>query len=317
MAGRKVNLPARQVPAQSFDANRRQNPAQIRDGACKLYDLEIGDAGAGYQRLKHYTIFSRLFDNVPAATLNPMTRMHLGPQDPPSQAPIDQCRYRLFNVKFWGQSLMRMGADGDELFFPDRTQCGPTIPNQQVPTPLKGWIQTEDGMYQTFDILGRRNFEVYALHVQAGFLAPDASYIVENRPRDGSKDEAYDGIVDQSCVGVTISEVVVNSTQHEDSTSICASLPGVVGSEVLVPIPPGSRRVCFTPGVFVGIGVAFSWNPTTAAFKGQPDQSVSAELITNAQSRPLCIPGSPFIRLTRTAVFGSATPVCMTFEQEL
>ena len=56
------------VPAEPFDPSRSQDPAKIRDDVCYLYDLKIGDAGAGYRRLKRNLIFSRLFDNVAGST---------------------------------------------------------------------------------------------------------------------------------------------------------------------------------------------------------------------------------------------------------
>jgi hypothetical protein len=294
------------------------NPANIRDDVCYLYDLKIGDAGAGYRRHNKVTVFSQLFPNIAQSFLNPFTSQYTVAQDPPSQAPIDQCRLRLFHVKFYGQSLIRMGSNGDDSFLPDRKGCGPDRPLTQVSTPLKGWIQTDDGMWEVFDILGRRYFEVYALHVQAGFLAPSPSYLLKDRLPDGSQDTAFDGIVDQSCVGVEISEVVVNSGQGSspDDETRCVVVPPA--DTVVIPVPSGARSVCVSMDAVVlpGFRAFFSWNPSTGSFKGASEVEFTAELAPTSQTRRLCIPDTPFIRFFNG---DPADPVqlCLTFGTEI
>jgi hypothetical protein len=298
-----------------FDPNRRQNPAAVRDDACYLYDLEIGDSGAGWRRLRRRRIFSRLYDNVDEATLNPFTKSYAVVQDPPQTISYDDCRYKMFNVKFWGQSLIRLGDNGNTTYLPDRETNGPDRPTTQVPSPLKGYIQTDDGMYYTFDILGRRSFEIYATHVDAGILAPEASYDASALLADGSQDVAYDGIVDQSYIGIAISTVVVNSTQREDESTRNVRIED--GATVLIPVIPGSRSICVSPGA-LGAGavlVDFTWNPTIIAWKGLSDISVSAEIVSATQTKRLCIPGAPFIRLMNTTA--APVQVAVTFSSEL
>lgn len=303
------------VPAQPFDPNRSQNPAKVRDDACYLYDLEIGDAGAGYRRQKRNIIFSRLFDNVPSSTLNPFTKQYAVAQDPPMGGTYDNCRIKLFNVKFWGQSLIRMGDNGDDSFLPDRSTNGADAAFTQVPSPLKGYIRTDAGMWQIFDILGSRTFEVYGTHVDAGYLAPEASYDASARLSDGSQDTAFDGIVDQSYVGVSISKVVVNSTQVEDDLSRNVRLDP--GDRLVVPVTPGARSVCISNGGFPVAGTVtaeFSWNPTGLAFKGL-DSLAAGVLVSGVQTSRLCIPGTPFMILENTGAVISQ--VALTFSKEL
>jgi len=307
------------IPAQPYDPSRRQNPARVSDGVCYLDDLEIGDAGAGFRMLKKNVIFSRLFDNVANATLNPFTKAYAVAQAPPAGGTYDDCRIKFFSVHFWGTSLIRSGSNGDDFFFPDREgnalSGGPDGPLTQVPTPLKGYIKTDDGIWQIFDILGARTFEVYGTHIDAGYLAPDASYDASALPLDGSQDTSYDGVVDQSCVGVSISQVVVNSTQVEDDYTRVVRIPDAV-TEVLVPVPGGARSVCVSSNVLGAIAMNFTWNPNLTAFKGQPDLPVTAEIITLEQTPRMCIPGTPFIRLGAPGAPGPVS-VALTFAKEL
>lgn len=309
------------IPAQPYDPSRRQNPSRgVSDDVCFLEDLEIGDAGAGYRMLKKNVIFSRLFDNVDEATLNPFTKAYAVAQDPPPGGTYDNCRIKMFSVHFWGTSLIRMGDVGNDFFFPDREgnalSAGPDGPLTQVPTPLKGYIKTDDGIWQIFDILGARTFQVYGTHIDAGFLAPDASYDASSLPLDGSSDTSFDGLVDQSDVGVSISRVVVNSTQVEDDYTRVVRIPFPPATEVLVPIPGGSRSVCVSTDTGDPVVMNFTWNPTLAAFKGFPDIPVTAEILPAEQTPRMCIPGTPFIRLSVT---GQASPVtvALTFAKEL
>ena len=303
-------------PAQPYDPNRSQNPARVSDGACYLDDLEVGDAGAGFRRMRRKTIFSRLFDNVAASTLNPMSKVYTVVQDPPRLAPIDDCRLQFFNVQFWGQSLIRLGNDGDELFLPDRNGNGPNGPLTQVSTPLKGFIKTDEGMWHIFDVLGSRRFEVYATHVDAGFLAPEMSYDIGGRDPSGADDTTYDGIVDQSYLGVSISMVTTNSTQVSDDYTVVVRIPDA-GTPVLVPIPAGSKTVCITSTtIIVPVLVNFTWNPNLIAWKGNSDLPVTDEVIVNRQTRPLCIPGTPFMRIETQGAAGPVV-VALTFSKEL
>lgn len=304
------------VPAEPFDPSRSQNPAKVRDDACYLYDLEIGDAGAGIRRLKRNLIFSRLFDNVAGSTLNPFTKQYAVVQDPPMGMTYDNCRVKMFSVKFWGQSLIRMGDTGNDFFSPDRSTNGPNEAFAQVPTPLKGYIRTDAGMWQIFDILGSRTFEVYATHVDAGFLAPESSYDASALLSDGSQDTAFDGLVDQSYLGVSISQVVVNSTQVEDDVTRTVILPP--NTRVVVPVLPGARSVCVSNGGFPVAGTltgAFTWNPTTTAFKGFADIPFDA-LVSGIQTTRKCIPDTPFMVFENTSL---AVPiqVYLTFSKEL
>jgi len=304
------------IPAQPYDPSRRRDPSRgVSDDVCFLEDLKIGDAGAGYRRLKRNIIFSRLFDNVDESTLNPFSRVYTVAQDPPPGGTYDNCRIKLFSVHFWGQSLIRMGDLGNDFFLPDRTGNGPVGPLTQVPTPLKGYIKTDDGMWQIFDILGARTFQVYATHIDAGFLAPEASYDASALPLDGSLDTSFDGLVDQSYLGVSISQVVVNSTQVEDDyTRVVRFEDG--GPEILVPVPGGARSVCVSTDSVVPVVMNFTWNPTLAPFKGFPDIPVGAEIIVGEQTPRMCIPGTPFIRLD-VPTAASPLSIALTFAKEL
>ena len=307
------------IPAQPYDPSRRQNPSRgVSDDVCFLEDLEIGDAGAGYRMLKKNVIFSRLFDNVSNSTLNPFTKVYQVAQDPPPGGTYDNCRIKMFSVHFWGTSLIRLGDNGDDFFFPDREgnalSAGPDGPLTQVPTPLKGYIKTDDGIWQIFDILGARTFQVYGTHIDAGFLAPDASYDASSLPLDGSSDTSFDGLVDQSDVGVSISRVVVNSTQVEDDYTRVVRIP--LGVTVLVPVTGGARSVCVSTDSTFPVSMDFTWNPLLVAWKGLSDIPVSAEIVVSEQTPRMCIPGAPFIRLS---ILGAAGPrtVALTFAKEL
>lgn len=306
------------IPAQPYDPSRRQNPSRNSDDVCYLDDLKIGDAGAGYRMLKTSTIFSRLFDNVDEATLNPFTKAYATAQDPPPGGTYDTCRIKMFNVHFWGTSLIRLGDNGNDFFFPEREgnalSGGPDGPFTQVPTPLKGYIKTDDGIWQIFDILGARSFQVYGTHIDAGFLAPEASYDASALPLDGSSDTSFDGLVDQSSVGVSISQVVVNSTQVEDDYTRVVRIPE--NTTVLVPVTGGARSVCVSTDAVVPVAMDFTWNPLLVAWKGLSDLPVTAEIITAEQTPRMCIPGTPFIRLAAPVAAGPVS-VALTFAKEL
>ncbi len=330
---RRLKKPAGQHPTQRSDRRALHKPVDYLDGDIYLDDLKIGDAGAGYRRNHKLTIVSQLFENSDTATLVPFEQTYTVLMAPPMGQPIDNCRHRLWSVRFYGCSLIRMGDGGAEKFMPIRrgTGCvGDTY--NQVPTPIKGWIRTDDGMFRCFDILGDRTVEVYGTHITAGFLAPINSYDLYTLAPDGSEDVAIDGIVDQSAVGVTISPIVVNSTQVNDDCTRCVIVPsGAMGATaVAFPIPPGSHYATIsTPfagpfgrdggGVAVGLIVDFSWVPPgTGVFVGEgpsANMPVSGELVPYGQTRRLNIPGTPFMRFQNPT--DGDLSVCVTFTKEL
>lgn len=311
---RRLKKSAGRHPAQIHEPSSRPNAIDYRDDVDFLYDLKIGDAGAGYRRNRKMTLVSQLFEFSDSATLVPFTNVFTVMQAPPSGQLIDNCRHRLWSVRFYGCSLIRMGDTGSEEFLPVRrgTGCG-SEDYDQMPTPIKSWIRTDDGMFRCYDILGDRTVEVYGTHITAGFLAPENAYDLYALPPDGSQDVPSDGIVDQSEVGVTISPIVTNSTQVNDDCTRCIIVPSgaVAGIAVGFPIPPGSRFATIsTPfagpfgvdggGLAIGLIVDFSWVPPgNGAFAGEgpsANMSVSGELVPFGQTRRLNIPGTPFMR---------------------
>lgn len=332
MANRRLKKPGggvelRREPVQIDRRGRsRPNAIDYRDEVCFLEDLRIGDAGAGYRRNQVLTIFSQLFDNVTDATLVDFTEPYTVLEAPPLGQELDNCRMKLWSVRFYGSSLIRMGDTGNELFSPIRGggtgSISATI--DQVPTPIKGWIRTDDGIFRCYDILGDRTVEVYGTHIVAGLLAPANSVLVYQLPPDGSEDPKFDGIVDQSTVGVTVHPIVTNSTQSNDECTRCVTVPvGVGAASTVIPIPPGSRYATistpYTAAALAGFEAYFSWiPPATTVFVGESPSSnmiITGELVALGQSRRLHIPGTPFMRFTNA----SAGPisVCVTFTKEL
>lgn len=330
---RRLKKPAARHPAQIHDPTSRPNAIDYRDDVEFLYDLEIGDAGAGYRRNRKMTLVSQLFANDDGAVLVPFNNTFTVMSAPPMGQLIDNCRHRFWSVRFYGCSLIRMGDEGNTKFDPIRRGTGCVAETyDQVGTPIKGWIRTDDGMFRCYDILGDRTVEVYSTHITAGFLAPENAYDLYSLAPDGSEDVATDGIVDQSEVGVTISPVVMNSTQVNDDCTRCINVPsGAIGATAVgFPIPPGSRYATIsTPyagpfgrdgaGVAVGLIVDFSWVPPgNGSFKGEGPSSnmpVSGELVPYGQTRRLNIPGTPFMRFQNPT--NGDLPVCVTFSKEL
>lgn len=324
---RQLKKPAGRHPAQIYDPQARPNAIDYRDGVRYLDDLEIGDAGAGIRHNRKMTIVSQLFPNTAGiGSLAPFTQVFLVMQAPPTGQLLDNCRHRLWSVRFYGCSLIRMGEGGAEKFRPIRRGTGcQSLDIDQVPTPIKGWIRTDDGMFRCFDIIGDRTVEVYGTHITAGFLAPDNAYDLYALPPDGSDDPDTDGIVDQSEVGVTISPIVTNSTQVNDECTRCVSIPiGATGANAVVfPIPPGSRVATistpYAAGDLAGLTVDFSYiPPTTTVYTGEGASSnidVTGELVPLGQTRRLNIPNTPFMRFETTG--DVPLDICVTFGKEL
>ena len=319
-------------PQEISDLRSRPNAVDYRDNVSFQEDLQIGDAGAGYRRHRTMSIFSKLFDGGLAAPPPiPFDKTYTVVMDPPLGRPLDYCRYYLYSVRFYGCSKIQMEDEGDTYFLPDRNSTcaceSDTV--DQVPTPLKGWIRTDDGMFRVFDILGDRTVEVYALHLTAGILAPANSYDVFTREREDKApaagvEGAFNGVVDQSCVGVSITSIITTATQTNDQYTRCVSIPvGAGPSSTIIPVNPGSRAVRIsTPSAaaaLVGFTAAFSWVPPSATLLGGDASAgnvdFTGEIIAQGQTRQLAIPGTPYLRFGNTS--GNPIPICITFLKEL
>ena len=102
------------------------------------------------------------------------------------------------------------------------------------------------------DIMGNRSIDVYAWGVTAFILAPGNFY--ENVPQQAAYEvntqngalptpqTAFEGLVDDSIIGVRIVPIVINSTQNTENRTIAISTPAQV-IQTRVPIPPGTLKV--------------------------------------------------------------------------
>lgn len=320
---RRDNQIAR-APAQHPE-RRQPNAVQYRDPACYLYDLPIGDAGSGNVVRKNRFIYAQTIPNVADAQRFPNTRRYVLNTVPQLGTHPDMCRYQFYHVKFYGRTLYRNGGAGavkpisinnfppstaDSIFGP---QVAGDLDTFMGPTTFTGYIETDDGAFQCFDILGRREFDVYAQSINIGIYAPENSYDIFSTDED--EQVALDGLVEQSLIGATITPIVVNSSTHNDECTICVTVPN---GSAKITVPDGARFVSLTiPAAAAGLVTPSFVEYSVPGFEVAIYDPTIAEIIPvpGGETGHLRIPDAPFIRLVNTGP--DPFLICATFTEEL
>jgi len=316
----------RQGTPPSAQLERRQpNAVQYRDPGCYLYDLPIGDAGSGNVVRKNRFIFAQTIPNVLDAKRDPNNQRYILNTVPQLGAHPDMCRYQFYHVKFYGRTLYRnVGAGAIDPVsineFPPSTAnsiFGPQVAGDldtfMGPTTFTGYIETDDGAFQCFDILGRREFDVYAQSINIGIYAPKNSYDVFSTNQE--EQVKFDGLVEQSLIGATITPIVVNSAQNNDECTVCITQENGSGR---ITVPDGARFVSITvPAKAAGLVSAEFAEYSVPGFEVAIYDTTIAEIavVPGGETGPLRIPNAPFVRIVNAGP--DPFMVCATFTEEL
>jgi hypothetical protein len=101
--------------------------------------------------------------------------------------------------------------------------------------------------------MGNRSIDVYAWGVTAFILAPGNFY--EGAPQQAAYEvntsnggqptpqTAFEGLVEDSIIGVRIVPIVINSTQNTENRTVTLVRPGADVLTSRIPIPPGTLKV--------------------------------------------------------------------------
>ncbi len=255
--------PFDRMEQQGRDAKNQAFGFQVQPD--RLIDLPPGDAGAGKSVYRRTHVFSRLnssaVDFAGPVAGNPFDKA-IGMATYVSS----DCRPRFWHISFLGIGVQRVAnANALEPLTNNEILSQQLLPvtNNAVPTgrfvpaitQLKGRIMVFDESGQRFydvDIMGNRSIDVYAWGVTAFILAPGNFY--ENVPQQSAYEvnvqnggqavpqTEFEGLVDDSIIGVRIVPIVINSTQNTENRTIAISTPD---EDILtrVPIPPGTLKV--------------------------------------------------------------------------
>lgn len=230
----------------------------------RLIDLPPGDAGAGMSVYRRTHVFSRL--NASTNFAAPVAGNPFDKAIGMATYVSSDCRPRFWHISFLGIGVQRV-ANGNALepltnneilsqqLLPVTNNLLPTGRFVPAITQLKGRVMVFDESGQRFydvDIMGNRSIDVYAWGVTAFILAPGNFYegipqqaAYEVNTQNGGQpipQTAFEGLVDDSIIGVRIVPIVINSTQNTENRTIAITTPGQI-IQTRVPIPPGTLKV--------------------------------------------------------------------------
>jgi hypothetical protein len=294
-----------------------------------LQDLLVGDAGIGGQFFMNKTYYSQLIPNTADARVwqTETQKVNL------TQARSTDDRPRFFEISFYVMSyLVNNGATArnakEVLTLPE---VNTTLANLEIfiknngcQGTFIGYAELADpsgGREETFDVLGKRSFDVVVDNAQVGFYLPETSYQID--PAGTTNDlagggEQYDGLVALTTIAARIAPIIGNTTQIRDQRTVCFDLPG--GGT--------PTRICFPPST---VAVEFYWptDGSAAALTGEfgmieqvfpdaakaYDPTVADFLIPAAggASGRLAVPNSSGVIITNA---GGATNACAVFTLE-
>jgi len=258
--------PNRQAPMdrmRSLDRVAKDEALGFQTQPDRIIDLPPGDAGAGQSVYRRTHIFARL---------NAST----SPDAPVAGNPFDKaigmatyrssdCRPRFWHISFFGIGVQRVANANPLLPLTNNeilSQQLDPITNNIVPTgrfvpavsQMKGRIMAFDESGQRFydvDVLGNRSLDIYAWGVTAFILAPGNFYegfpeqaAYEVNTQNGGQptpQTAFEGLVEDSIIGVRIVPIVINSTQNTENRTLTTVTSGP--GETRIPIPPGTIKV--------------------------------------------------------------------------
>lgn len=109
-------------------------------------------------------------------------------------------------------------------------------------TQFRVMIHDESGQrFFDTDVLGTRSINAYAFGMTVFALIKEDGYEID-RQRDDNP-ALGPGLIDQSVVGARIIPIRTNETQNVDNRTVGIVTPMGPSDPVVVPIPPGARRV--------------------------------------------------------------------------
>lgn len=231
----------------------------------RIIDLPPGDAGAGKSVYRRTHVFSRL--NASTSVDAPVAGNPFDKAIGMATYVSSDCRPRFWHISFLGIGVQRV-ANGVALepltnnqILSEQLQSvdGNIVPTGRfVPaiTQLQGRVMVFDESGQRFydvDIMGNRSIDVYAWGVTAFILAPGNFY--EGAPQQAAYEvntsnggqptpqTAFEGLVEDSIIGVRIVPIVINSTQNTENRTVTLVRPGADVLTSRIPIPPGTLKV--------------------------------------------------------------------------
>jgi hypothetical protein len=211
-----------------------------------IEDLLVGDAGIGNTFHINYNLYSQYIPDTAGAKFQKPTKELML-----SQAMSNDNRPRYWEVTFFGTDLIIRNADKTltaqeqlELFNITQTNLGAWIRENGCPTVNQGIAKIGDpsgGRNQTFDVIGKRSFDLISQSVQAGFLTQENSYRVDGSVPVAQQVE-YDGLVAFTNLAVRIAPLAAMDTaQTRDQVSECIELPP--GETTTICYPPSTVAV--------------------------------------------------------------------------
>lgn len=253
MADRTLKkIPAQRAPSPAVPGNlrpqARANANDVRDCVTERWNLPVGDAGASNKQKRNLYIQSQLIPDVDDARRVNNVKEYPLITVPPLKRVADRCRDQFYHVKFWGHSYQQNTSPSPPnpatVKFPDVDTAAILRDQNQCVTTLQGYIQVGDEeSYMRFDIMGRREFDVYAVNFTVGILAPEVSYNIWDLDSNPAFETSYSGLVDTSLVGAEVFSGIVNSSQQNDEVTLQVTVPAADPGTASIKIPSGARFV--------------------------------------------------------------------------
>jgi len=203
-----------------------------------VWELPVGDAGAGFPSFRREQIFSQIIENEVEACVEPFTR-----RIPLVTYRSHDNRERFWHVSFYGVESLRNVRDApvSPLGVADIQDAG-------LPTVLQAELLFQDasgGRTIRLDVIGKREYDIYAQAVTLNILAPERSFQIGNQPNTLNQNQTLDGLVADTLFGARIQPIIANTTQVFDQFTIPFRLTGTGGGPATltyVDIPFAARR---------------------------------------------------------------------------
>jgi len=294
----------------------------------RIIDLPPGDAGAGQSMYRRTHIFARL--NASTAFDAPVAGNPYDKSIGMATYVSSDCRPRFWHVSFFGIGVQRVAnnvplapVSSDEIL----SEQFEAVTNNVVPTrrfvpaisQMKGRIMAFDESGQRFydvDVMGNRSLDIYAWGVTAFILTPgnfyqgvpeQAAYEVDTSNGGLPVPQTeFEGIVEDSFIGVRIVPIVINSTQNTENRTITVVTPGTA-VDTRVPIPPGTLRVqaICQDGAAVAANFTLRFDAgNDGTFAGRSDLGILSIVPGQARSDLVLVPNSTQIVITPNVLAG-------------
>jgi hypothetical protein len=321
-------IPVAQVPQRQTDITRVRQRT-VRPGCCEgdeVYqeELLVGDAGIGYPQFLNYNIYSQLIPDGANERLSKLTKTQFL-----TQSWSTDNRPRFWEVSFYATDYVFQVGDqatnARDLLIDQNIQLNNLscdIRTLGCPSVLQGRVGLGDssgGRNQTFDVMGKRAFDIIADSAEAGFMLPENSYRIPDNDAQLKRLPAYDGTVAFSNIAVRITPIASASTsQVPDNVTCCVTVPGDGAVEDICN-PPSARAVQFffpTDGTEAGLAVDFRVITQVALAAESNNPSIASIPVPagGGPSERFKIPNSSGVRIRN--VGAEPAYVCVVFEME-